>query len=250
MLKKSLLVLLLCLTLPTFGAYDPMSDEPIESVEQFYSESEEEQTSPEFEYTVGENEPKELKEDSLENSSVTTSNEVIIPEQKEVKKDYAGIYNSLEPAKHSYMHNIDPDQYYDMKDATWAPYPLLRLNSYIYFKNSSIEPGYYLLTPREHKDKWYLLFKQNGKVAHIIPVYERDIVPEFFYEKHLPQPKLTVPQKIHMGTLSFLGKFKSTKRKDPIKCYMEITDLENHFVSIIIYYGNHKYSTIFRTIKL
>ena len=46
------------------------------------------------------------------------------------------------------------------------------------------------------------------------------------------------------------GKFKSTKRKDPVKCYMEINDLENHFVSIVIYYGNHKYSTIFRTVKL
>ena len=148
------------------------------------------------------------------------------------------------------MHNIDPDQYYDMKDATWAPYPLLSLNSYIYFKDISIEPGYYLLTPREHKGKWYMLFKQNGKVSHIIPVYERDITPELFYEKHLPQPKYTKAQKIHMGVLSFLGKFNSTKRKDPIKSYMEITDLENHFVSIIIYYGNHKYSTIFRTIKL
>ncbi len=228
-MKKSLVLFALLFALPVFADYNPMSDEPIESVEQFYNESENEQTAPEFEYTAGE-----------------TPTQV----SAEPTKDYAGIYHSLEPAKHSYMHNIDPDQYYDMKDATWAPYPLLRLNSYIYFKNSSIEPGYYLLTPREHKDKWYLLFKQNGKVMHIIPVYERDITPEGFYDKHLPQPKLTKAQKIHMGALSFLGKFKSTKRKDPIKSYMEITDLENHFVSIVIYYGNHKYSTIFRTIKL
>ena len=249
--------MILCLVLPSFGAYDPMSDEPIDSVEQFYNENDDKQVSPEFEYTTRETKPT-IEETSSEvnktsedvQSTTNDSTEIIIPEQKETKKDYAGIYNSLEPAKHSYMHNIDPDQYYDMKDATWAPYPLLRLNSYIYFKESTIEPGYYLLTPREYKGKWYLLFKQSGRVAHIIPVYERDIVPEFFYEKHLPQPKLTVPQKIHMGTLSFLGKFNSSKRKDPIKCYMEITDLENHFVSIIIYYGNHKYSTIFRTIKL
>lgn len=165
-------------------------------------------------------------------------------------KNYAEIYNNLEPATFKYMHGIDPDQYYDIKDTTWAPYPLLRLNSYIYFKNTAIEPGYYLLTPREYKGKWYLLFKQNGKVSHIIPVYERDIVPETFYETHLPKPKLTPSQKVHMGVLSFLGKFNSTKRRDPIKSYMEINDLENYFVSIIIYYGNHKYSTIFRTIRL
>lgn len=227
MIKKSLLILTMIFILPAYAGYDPMSEEPINSVEEFYAEDEKPE-SPEFEYNG-------------ESPAVVT-----VP----ATKDYPGIYNSLEPATHSYMHNIDPDQYYDMKDATWAPYPLLRLNSYIYFKNSSIEPGYYLLTPREHKGKWYMLFKQNGKVSHIIPVYERDIVPEFFYEKHIPKPKLTGAQKVHMGVLDFLGKFKSTKRKEPIKSYMEINDLENHFVSIVIYYGNHKYYTIFRTIQL
>ena len=228
MLKKLLIIITLFLTLPALSAYDPMSDEPINSVEEFYGEQKD-LVSPEFEYTT---------EDSSQVTEVKPT------------KNYSKIYADLAPAKHSYMHNIDPEQYYEMKDATWAPYPLLRLNSYIYFKESSIEPGYYLLTPREHKGKWYMLFKQNGKVSHIIPVYERDITPELFYEKHLPKPKYTKAQKIHMGVLSFLGKFNSTKRKDPIKSYMEITDLENHFVSIVIYYGNHKYSTIFRTIKL
>ena len=230
MLKKILLILALFFILPAFSAYDPMSEEPIESVEQFYSE-EDEKADPSQEFK-------------------DTTEKTPAPIEVKPTKDYASIYNSLEVPTHSYMHNIDPDQYYDMKDASWAPYPLLRLNSYIYFKDKVIEPGYYLLTPREHKDKWYLLLKQNGQVRHIIPVYERDIVPELFYEKHLPKPKLTRAQKIHMGTLDFLGKFKSTKRKEPIKSYMEINDLENHFVSIIIYYGNHKYSTIFRTIKL
>lgn len=178
---------------------------------------------------------------------------IIIPEPSESPKstkDYAQIYNDLEPADFSYLHNIDPDQYYDTKDATWSIYPLIRLNSYIYFKNISIEPGYYLLTPREHKGKWYILFKQNGLVQHIIPAYDRDLTPEGFYDSHIPKPKLTKAQKIHMGVLDFLGNFNSTKRKTPIKTYMEVNDLENYFVSIIIYYGNHKYSTIFRTIRL
>ena len=187
-----------------------------------------EQESPEFTYP------------SSESSSV----------QIRPNKDYVSIYNNLEPADFAYMHGIDPDQYYDMKDTAWAPYPLLRLNSYIYFKNQAIEPGYYLINPREHKGKWYMLFKQNGKVAYIIPVYERSLVSETFYDTHLPKPKLTRSQKIHMGVLNFLGKFDSTKRREPVKSYMEINDLENYFVSIIIYYGSHKYSTIFRTIKL
>lgn len=226
-MKKVLIVLGMFIILPVFAGYDPMSDEPITNPDEFYAEEE----SPEFEYP---------------------STNYATQQEFEVKpdKNYPSIYNNLEPANFSYLHDIDPDQYYDMKDASWSPYPLLRLNSAIFFKNSTIEPGYYLLTPREHQGKWYILFKQNGVVVHIIPVYERNITPELFYDKHIPKPKLTKAQKVHMGTLSFLGKFKSTKRKDPIKCYMEINDLSNYFVSIIIYYGNHKYSTIFRTIRL
>lgn len=226
MLRKSLVILALLFIMPVFAEYQPLSDAPITSPEEFEGEDIE---PLEFEYTTPDTPP------------------VL---QVKPTKNYSYIYKSLEPADFSYMHDIDPDQYYDMKDAAWSPYPLLRLNSPIYFKNQTIEPGYYLLTPREHKNKWYLLFKQNGKVAHIIPVYEREITPEFFYDKHLPKPKLTPSQKIHMGVLDFFGNFKSSKRKEPIKTYMEINDLENYFVSIVIYYGSHKYSTIFRTIKL
>lgn len=172
------------------------------------------------------------------------------PVQTKATKDYASVYNSLEPATHSYIHNIDPDEYYDEKDAAWSIYPLLRLNSPIYFKNTAIEPGYYLLTPREHKGKWYVLFKQNGKVVHIIPAYERDYTPEGFYDKHIPKPKLTKSQKVHMGILNAVGKVKSSKRKEPVKNYLEVNDLDNYFLNIIIYYGNHKYSMIFRSIRL
>lgn len=172
------------------------------------------------------------------------------PEQTKATKDYASIYNSLEPATHSYIHNIDPDEFYDEKDATWSVYPLLRLNSPIYFKNITVEPGYYLLTPREHKGKWYMLFKQNGKVVHIIPVYDRDYTPEGFYDSHIPKPKLKPSQKVHMKILDVVGKTKSSKRKEPVKNYLEVNDLDNYFINIIVYYGNHKYSTIFRTIRL
>lgn len=226
MLRKSLVILALLFIMPVFAEYQPLSDAPIISPEEFEGEDIE---PLEFEYTTPDTPP------------------VL---QVKPTKNYSDIYKSLEPADFSYMHDIDPDQYYDMKDTAWSPYPLLRLNSPIYFKNQTIEPGYYLLTPREHKNKWYLLFKQNGRVAHIIPVYEREMTPEFFYDKHLPKPKLTPSQKVHMGVLDFFGNFKSSKRKEPIKTYMEINDLENYFVSIVIYYGSHKYSTIFRTIKL
>ena len=182
----------------------------------------------------------------------TPADEVIIPPPEKTKptKNYADIYNSLEVPSFSYLHDIDPDQFYDMKDTSWSVYPLLRLMSPIYFKEITIEPGYYLLTPREHDGDWFMLFKQNGLVKHIIPVYERDYTPEMFYDEHIPKPKLTFAQKVHTGFLDLIGHIKSTKRKAPIQTYLEVNDLENYFVSIVIYYGSHKYSTLFRTIKL
>ena len=193
----------------------------------------------------------EIPKNTQEFQQIYDGEDVIVPPQKtKSTKNYAEIYANLEVPTFSYLHNIDPDQYYDTKDATWSVYPLIRLNSYIYFKNIAIEPGYYLLTPREHNGDWFILFKQNGIVKYIVPVYDRDYTPATFYDEHIPKPKLKTAQKIHMGVLDFLGNFKNTKRKTPIKSYLEVNDLENYFVSIIIYYGSHKYSTIFRTIKL
>ena len=206
--------------------------------------------------------PEDIENDELENtriyretddSAFSDEDEIVIPSapsRTKPSKDYAQIYNELDVPNFSYLHDIDPEQYYDMKDTAWSVYPLFRLNSPLYFKSITIEPGYYLLTPREHDGDWFLLFKQNGVVKHIIPVYERNYTPEYFYDEHIAKPKYTKAQKIHMGFLDFIGNFKSTKRKTPVQSYLEVNDLENYFVSIIIYYGSHKYSTIFRTIRL
>ena len=243
MLKKLTIILLLTLVIPSVNA------EPIDNgghagtPSGFYDDID----------------PNSLNEDDEKEDAKSPENpplqqeEIVIPhnyEHTKPTKNYAEIYNSLEVPDFSYLHDIDPEQYYDMKDTTWSVYPLFRLISPIYFKTITIEPGYYLLTPREQDGKWYMLFKQNGVVKYIIPVYERDYTPEMFYDKHIPKPKLTKAQKIHMGFLDFIGNFKSTKRKSPVQTYLEVNDLENYFVSIVIYYGSHKYSTIFRTIKL
>lgn len=243
MLKKLTIILLLTLVIPSVNA------EPIDNGGHAG-------TPPGFYDDI---DPNSLNEDDEKEDAKSPENpplqqeEIVIPhnyQQTKPTKDYASIYNSLEVPDFSYLHDIDPEQYYDMKDTTWSVYPLFRLNSPIYFKTITIEPGYYLLTPREQDGKWYMLFKQNGVVKYIIPVYERDYTPEMFYDKHIPKPKLTKAQKIHMGFLDFIGNFKSTKRKSPVQTYLEVNDLENYFVSIVIYYGSHKYSTIFRTIKL
>ena len=162
--------------------------------------------------------------------------------------NYYKIYEDMQPADFSYQHGVDPEQYYDMEHTTWSPYPLFRLNSALIFKNITIEPGYYLLTPRKHKDSWYMLFKDNGKVRYIIPIYERDYVPEMFYENNLPKEKLTFSQKAHINLLNFVGKIApSSKRKEAPKTYLEINDIDKNFVQIVVYWGDFRYYTLFKT---
>ena len=165
--------------------------------------------------------------------------------------DYQHTYRNLPMADFSYMHGIDPGHHYDNKDFTWSPYPLLRLNNALYFKKVAIAPGYYNLTPREHKGKNYILFKEAGKVRHIVPAYKKEIVPAGFYDKHLPKPKLSFSQKVHLNSLDFIGKvFPSAKRKPFPKSYLEVEELDDNFVSIVIYYKDFRYYTIMRTTRL
>ena len=165
--------------------------------------------------------------------------------------DYEQIFRELEPADFSYVHNIDPGEMYDVKDTSWSPYPLFRLTAPLFFKNTMIEPGYYLLTPREHKGNWYILFKEQGKVSYIIPVSNREIVPMGFYDENLPKIKLTPIQKFQLKFHDFVGEHvKSSQRKPAPQTFLEATDLEDNFISLIVYWGNHRYYMIFRTIQL
>ena len=164
---------------------------------------------------------------------------------------YQQIYRDLPVPDVKYIHNIDPGEYYDTETSTWSPYPLFRLVAPLYFKSITIEPGYYLLTPREHKGDWYILFKEAGRIKYIVPVYNRDLTPVMFYDENLPKPELKFSQRMHLKTLDFIGRFvPSAKRKPTPQTYLELTDLDNNFISLVIYWGNYRYYTIFRTTQL
>lgn len=164
---------------------------------------------------------------------------------------YEKTYRELEPADFSYIHDIDPGETYDTQNTSWSPYPLFRLTSPLFFKNTTIEPGYYLLTPRERNGKWYILFKEAGRVKYIIPAYKRELVPMGFYEENLPKQKLTPSQKIHIKLYDFVGKTVKTSQRYPgKKAFLEATDLENNFISIVVYWGSHRYYMIMRAIRL
>ena len=174
----------------------------------------------------------------------------IKPDKVYSQAEYEQIYRDLEVPTFRFIHDVDPDQYYDMKDAAWSPYPLMRLNSPIYFKSITIMPGYYLLTPRQYKGDWYILFKEAGKVKYIIPVFEKNYTDPMYYHNNLPELDMKKSQRWMIRFLNGLGKYiKKSKRKPPIKTNLELTDLDNKFLLIEVYYGSMRYKTIFRTEK-
>ena len=165
--------------------------------------------------------------------------------------DIEQMYRDMPVPEFKYVHNIDPGEYQDTKNSTWSPYPLFRLNAPLFFKSVVIEPGYYLLTPREHNGEWFILFKEAGKVKYIVPCYKKEMVPMDFYKNNLPQIKMTKVQLIREKTLKFVGKhFKSSKREPIPDTYLEANDLDNNFISIIVYWGNYRYYFVLRTIQL
>lgn len=165
--------------------------------------------------------------------------------------DVEEMYRIMPVPEFKYVHNIDPGEYQDTMYSTWSPYPLFRLTAPLFFKTVKIDPGYYLLTPREHDGDWFMLFKEAGKVKYIVPCYKKEMVPMDFYKNNLPQIKLTKVQQIREKALNFVGKhFDSSKRKPVPDTYLEASDLDNNFISIIVYWGNYRYYLVLRTVQL
>ena len=96
-----------------------------------------------------------------------------------------------------------------------------------------------------------MLFKEAGKVKYIVPCYKKEMVPMDFYKNNLPQIKLTKAQLIREKALKFVVKHVKSSKRDPIPdTYLEATDLDNNFISIIVYWGNYRYYFVLRSVQL
>ncbi|MCD8378561.1 MAG: hypothetical protein LUB59_07225 [Candidatus Gastranaerophilales bacterium] len=190
-----------------------------------------------------------LNSDNAENAENAESTEEQPAQPKTYSQDdFEQMYRDMPVPTFTFVHGVDPDQYYDMKDTAWSPYPLFRLNAPIYFKTITIPPGYYLLTPRKYKGDWYLLFKEAGVVKYTIPVIAKDYTSEFYYRDNLKELDMKKSQRWQIKFLNSWGKYiRKSKRKPAIQTNLELTDLDNNFLLIDLYYGSYKYTTIFRT---
>ena len=161
--------------------------------------------------------------------------------------DYEILYAQAQEADFKFMHNIDPYQDEDNFKYAWSPYLLFRTSSTFVFKSSIIPAGYYLLTPRQHNGKNWILFKQQGKVQYIIPVLRTEVVPPDFYKTHIPKVKKGVWKKLGDGICQvFYTVFKSSKKQNPPQSYIEVYRYEGQLYLMKYYYGQTVYITLFR----
>ncbi len=161
--------------------------------------------------------------------------------------DYEKIYSSLEEPDFDYIFGIDPYQADDYTVYMRSPYPLFRSGVNLIFKSKKIPPGYYLLTPREKNGKTWILFKENGRVSYVIPVYKEDVVYEGFYEEKFPRKKPTAFEKIKKKTMDFIGtKWGKKNQRTPIpEAYIEFNDAGEYW-DMVLYYGMKKYYVLFK----
>lgn len=162
-------------------------------------------------------------------------------------QDYASLYKNQEQADFKLIQNIDPYQENDYLEYAWAPYPLFRSNRTLFYKGGVIDPGYYLLVPREMKGKKYIFFKENGKVKHAVPVYKTEVLAPNFYDQHIPKPVKTKRQKFcDSAKQKFYNHFKGSKQQSPPKSFITTEVVDNEYYELSLYYEQTKYRALFK----
>ncbi len=165
---------------------------------------------------------------------------------KAFAENYDDLYNAAEPFPSKLYNDIDPFEDEDSIKYAWCPYPLFRTSAYLYFKDFIIEPGYYTITPRKLKDNYYVLFKQSGKVKFIIPVAKKENTPLNFYDANTPKVKLTKWQKFTNGVRTkFYNAAKDSMRATPPSSLVNV-DVEVTYIILTLYYGDDKYTVLFK----
>ena len=160
--------------------------------------------------------------------------------------DYDYLYENAQPFTSKLYNDIDPFQDEDTIKYSWSPYPLFRTSTDLFFKDFKIEPGYYLLTPRCLSGKDYILFKQNGKVAFIIPAVKKEDTPLNFYDANVPKMKLTKWQKFTLDVRKkFYDTAKDSGKSTPPNSLVNV-DVQVKYIVLTLYYGEYKYTALFK----
>lgn len=160
--------------------------------------------------------------------------------------DYDALYENAQPFQSKLYNDIDPYQDEDTLKYSWSPYPLFRTSADLYFKDIKVEPGYYLLTPRNISGQDFVFFKQNGKVVYVVPVAKTEATPLNFYNANTPEIKKTKWQKFTTTVRKkFYDTAKDSGRSTPPNSLVDV-EVEVKYIIMNFYYGEKKYIVLFK----
>lgn len=118
--------------------------------------------------------------------------------------NYDLIYKETPILDFMYEEGLDPEQDGDYEKYIISPYTLIRITDTLRSKNTILKQGYYLVKPKNKDGYEFLLFKQNGRIAGIVPVYQKVRINPLLVYKEPPKskspPYKAIPKKIFIET--------------------------------------------------
>lgn len=168
-------------------------------------------------------------------------------EKKETNLDIESIYKKQIPLDIKFENNLDPYEQQDNYTCSMSPYPLIRTVMPMYSFKTVIEPGYYLLTPRKIESRYYLLFKERGKVLYSAPIFEvKEVDPDKEYQK-VKDPYDDAPFGLK-NIFKFLGIISGRRTPIPKAPIYKVDCFEynDQYYGINIYYKDKLYKTVYK----
>jgi hypothetical protein len=171
------------------------------------------------------------------------------------KEDYDRIYKNQPVLDYIYETGVDAEEMEDYEGYFISPYVLVRLPMKLYCQKVELEPGYYLVKPENKYGHNFAVFKQNGKVMGVVPVYKKYRVnPDaIFPAPQKPNHKWYVkPFAATWHAVNYsLGKiFKQRKVSAPprAKIQYEISE-DNKYFDLGLFVESSLYKMLFRLEK-
>jgi len=171
--------------------------------------------------------------------------------------NYDLLYKDTPVLDFMYEEGIDPEQDNDYNRYVISPYTLIRITDTLRNKKILLKSGYYLVKPDKHDGYEFLLFKQNGKVAGIVPVYQKVLINPALVYKEPIKPKvplykailkkifIEIPKKII--TRPFKKSWEQKKILTPPKSALESKVVGNgKYLEIWLYIDTYLYKVLFK----
>ena len=177
---------------------------------------------------------------------------------EDVRMNYELIYKETPVLDFMYEEGLDPEEDKDYEKYVISPYTLIRITDSLQNKKIHLKPGYYLVKPEKKDGYEFLVFKQKGRVAGVVPVYQKSLInPLLVYGPDPQKPKpplyIRIPKKIFIDipkaiiTWPFKKIFKQKRIKTPPKAALESHVVHNgEYLDIWLYVDKYLYKVLFK----